>query len=257
MLGETEVTTRIPDTRQREYSADEETALSVLNLAQSEAELSKELEKLATCFGVERLDLARCSRLNLLNTSSVESDVGVPFFPGHEADAVQVTDGLPPLQKVLDQALMPAYPFSALTASGDLELIDLTELLSGRPVQTGATYLLSYPLEFVDRRYFLVVKILKRDIRLKLINGLNVLLSNLDQNLRRILSEYLFSPAKLSARERQVLRWCCQGKTSFEIAKILQLSEFTVNNYFANLTKKLGAANRSQAIAIGIFYQLF
>ena len=37
---------------------------------------------------------------------------------------------------------------------------------------------------------------------------------------------------KIGRRERQVLAWSSNGKTSYEIAKILDLSEHTINNYF-------------------------
>ena len=53
----------------------------------------------------------------------------------------------------------------------------------------------------------------------------------------------------LGNRERQCLDWTAQGKTSFEISKILDLSEHTVNNYIVSATRKLGASNRAHAIA--------
>lgn len=61
------------------------------------------------------------------------------------------------------------------------------------------------------------------------------------QNLRKSLV--------LGNRERQCLDWTAQGKTSFEISKILDLSEHTVNNYIVSATRKLGASNRAHAIA--------
>jgi len=56
----------------------------------------------------------------------------------------------------------------------------------------------------------------------------------------------------LGNRELQCLVWTAQGKTSFEIAKILNLSEHTVNNYIHIATRKLGATNRIHAIAKAI-----
>lgn len=61
------------------------------------------------------------------------------------------------------------------------------------------------------------------------------------QNLRKSLV--------LGNRERQCLDWTAQGKTSFEISKILDLSEHTVNNYIVSATRKLSASNRAHAIA--------
>ena len=56
----------------------------------------------------------------------------------------------------------------------------------------------------------------------------------------------------LGNREYQVLAWTSQGKTSYEISKILNLSENTVNNYVLNATKKLGASNRTHAVSKAI-----
>ena len=53
----------------------------------------------------------------------------------------------------------------------------------------------------------------------------------------------------LSQREFDCLNWTAAGKTSVEIASILDLSEHTVNHYLNRATKKLDAVNRTQAVA--------
>ncbi len=53
----------------------------------------------------------------------------------------------------------------------------------------------------------------------------------------------------LTAGEQRVLLWCGNGKTSFEISRILGLSEHTVNHYIASAVRKLDATNRTHAIA--------
>lgn len=53
----------------------------------------------------------------------------------------------------------------------------------------------------------------------------------------------------LTVGERRVLLWCGNGKTSFEISRILGLSEHTVNHYIASAVRKLDATNRTHAIA--------
>lgn len=53
----------------------------------------------------------------------------------------------------------------------------------------------------------------------------------------------------LNEREVDCLIWTSAGKTSAEIAEIMQLSEHTVNHYLNRATKKLGAVNRTQAVA--------
>lgn len=61
---------------------------------------------------------------------------------------------------------------------------------------------------------------------------------------------------KLGKRERQVLSWTSQGKTSFEISKILNLSEHTINNYITNAANKLGTNNRVHTVCRAIMLGL-
>lgn len=52
---------------------------------------------------------------------------------------------------------------------------------------------------------------------------------------------------KLTWREREILCWTAEGKTSYEIGEILTLSERTVNFHINNSVVKLGASNKTQA----------
>jgi two-component system, NarL family, response regulator DesR len=54
----------------------------------------------------------------------------------------------------------------------------------------------------------------------------------------------------LTDRERQALRLAAEGKTSFDIAGLLGLSEGTVRNYLSEAISKLGADNRIEAARI-------
>lgn len=53
----------------------------------------------------------------------------------------------------------------------------------------------------------------------------------------------------LTPREREVLVWICEGKTSDEIASILGISFKTVENHAQNVLEKLNVHNRAQAAA--------
>jgi DNA-binding CsgD family transcriptional regulator len=57
-------------------------------------------------------------------------------------------------------------------------------------------------------------------------------------------------PVSLSAREKEVVSWLKEGKSSWEISVILRISERTVNFHVYNVLRKLGAINRPQAVAI-------
>lgn len=54
---------------------------------------------------------------------------------------------------------------------------------------------------------------------------------------------------ELSPRESTVMEWVAAGKTYNEIAAIMGISYFTVKNHMGKIYTKLGACNRSEAIA--------
>lgn len=53
----------------------------------------------------------------------------------------------------------------------------------------------------------------------------------------------------LSERQIEILRWIYKGKTNWEIARILELSEDTVKYHVKYIRAKLGVTNRAQAVA--------
>ncbi|MGV7962619.1 helix-turn-helix transcriptional regulator [Photorhabdus tasmaniensis] len=60
----------------------------------------------------------------------------------------------------------------------------------------------------------------------------------------------------LSTREVEVIRWTCEGKTSAEIANILEISTRTVNFHINNVMEKLVVPNKVAAVAKAIAYNL-
>ncbi|MCT4656607.1 MAG: autoinducer binding domain-containing protein [Cohaesibacter sp.] len=57
-------------------------------------------------------------------------------------------------------------------------------------------------------------------------------------------------PAKVpTPREIECLKWASMGKTSWDISQILMISQHTADWYLASAAKKLGAVNRTQAVA--------
>ncbi|MBJ6766033.1 helix-turn-helix domain-containing protein [Myxococcaceae bacterium JPH2] len=63
--------------------------------------------------------------------------------------------------------------------------------------------------------------------------------------------------AVLTAREREVLRWAYEGKTSGDIRTLQCISERTVNFHINNTRLKLNATHKVQAVvkalALGLF----
>jgi LuxR family quorum sensing-dependent transcriptional regulator len=58
--------------------------------------------------------------------------------------------------------------------------------------------------------------------------------------------------AGLTAREREVLTWVAQGKSAWEIGEILGVAKRTIDEHTQTAMKKLGAANRTHAVAIAM-----
>jgi DNA-binding CsgD family transcriptional regulator len=56
----------------------------------------------------------------------------------------------------------------------------------------------------------------------------------------------------LTAREREVLTWISLGKSAWEIGEILGIAKRTVDEHAQTAARKLGAANRTQAVAIAV-----
>jgi LuxR family quorum sensing-dependent transcriptional regulator len=48
------------------------------------------------------------------------------------------------------------------------------------------------------------------------------------------------------------LNWVARGKSAWEIGEILKITKRTVDEHVQKATRKLGAANRTQAAAIAI-----
>lgn len=56
----------------------------------------------------------------------------------------------------------------------------------------------------------------------------------------------------LTDREREVLTWITSGKSDWEIGEILGISKRTVEKHAFTTIRKLGAANRTHAVAIAL-----
>jgi DNA-binding NarL/FixJ family response regulator len=60
----------------------------------------------------------------------------------------------------------------------------------------------------------------------------------------------------LSQREKEILNWLKNGKSSWDISVILGISERTVNFHIDNIKQKLNATSRTHAVAIAVENEL-
>jgi LuxR family quorum sensing-dependent transcriptional regulator len=56
----------------------------------------------------------------------------------------------------------------------------------------------------------------------------------------------------LTDREREVLHWAAVGKSAWEIGEILAIAERTVTDHVQSACRKLGAVNRTHAVALAM-----
>jgi len=73
----------------------------------------------------------------------------------------------------------------------------------------------------------------------------------------RALSLIDMPPAvRLTPREADVLQWIAEGKSDWEISKILHVSEHLVDKMARQIRMKFGAANRTQAVAQALRHRI-
>jgi LuxR family quorum sensing-dependent transcriptional regulator len=56
----------------------------------------------------------------------------------------------------------------------------------------------------------------------------------------------------LSEREREALQWAAEGKNDWEIGEVMNISEHGADKHLRSVRAKLGAINRTQAVAEAI-----
>jgi NarL family two-component system response regulator LiaR len=151
------------------------------------------------------------------------------MMPG--MDGVQVTETI--------RKEFPAVRVVALTSFADKELVQ-------RAVRAGATgYLLknaSMPqLAAAIRQAYA---------------GRATLSVEAAEALMAITAEPTTLGHDLTEREREVLAALGQGKTNFEIARHLAISESTARFHISNIYMKLGVSNRTEAVRLALRLEL-
>jgi LuxR family quorum sensing-dependent transcriptional regulator len=92
----------------------------------------------------------------------------------------------------------------------------------------------------------------KSDMTARVMPALHLIALYGFQRLHRLIGPPPDSRPQLTAREREVLAWAAQGKSAWEIGEILHIGKRTVDEHAQTACRKLGAANRTQAVAIAI-----
>jgi len=72
------------------------------------------------------------------------------------------------------------------------------------------------------------------------------------ERVRQISSMRAQKTSSLTPREREILTWIAAGKTAWEVGKILKIAKRTVEEHCQAAMQKLGAMNRTQAVALAV-----
>ena len=65
-----------------------------------------------------------------------------------------------------------------------------------------------------------------------------------------------FAKDQLTAREIEVLTWTARGMTAQQTGKMLSIAKRTVDEHAQNAIRKLGALNRTHAVALAVHKNL-
>ena len=91
---------------------------------------------------------------------------------------------------------------------------------------------------------------IERDARTETL--LELAVPHFHQALIRVLNKNVKKDIVLSPREKEVLKWLKQGKSTWDISMILSIGERTVKFHISNIMQKLNASGRTHAVAIAI-----
>jgi len=90
-------------------------------------------------------------------------------------------------------------------------------------------------------------------LRHDLVNGFHLFAHFFHLRMKDVISRRpVTSEFDLSPREREVLAWAADGKTAWETAQLLGVSERAIRLYTENAMNKLRAKTKTQAVAIAV-----
>jgi DNA-binding NarL/FixJ family response regulator len=122
------------------------------------------------------------------------------------------------------------------------------------------------PLSGIPEREQAILQLFEegRDLR-EIAAALHISVKNADSCRRQLILEHILPhllqaegdtaarpDMSLTHREKEILTWVKDGKSTGEIASVLNISRDTVKFHLKNIFQKLNATSRSQAIAVAI-----
>lgn len=95
------------------------------------------------------------------------------------------------------------------------------------------------------------------EVRTDLVNGFHLFAHYFHLRMKEVIAgRPVTSDYDLSRRETEVLQWAAEGKTAWETAKLVGVSERAIRLYTENAMSKLKAKTKTQAVAIAVRNQI-
>lgn len=208
------------------------------------------LDQFSHLFGFDGGFLLERNRLGALPVKA--SAIFNAKFASLELQAKDSAFDLKSLSKFVGVGGAKSQPYILLNEADDGDLAEVNIQFTDEVAQCRFDIILVPLLPIWSIDYVVGMRGKNIELSYELMGKIHIVARELKKALTRCRKKEFDALADLSKREQEVLVWTSQGKTSFEIAGILELSEHTINNYMANLINKLGATNRNHAVAIAI-----
>lgn len=162
-----------------------------------------------------------------------------------------------PVTLQLDQAQLPephVHLRDMLRAAGFQEMVAHGVSRPQRPNEIESFFVLASQGAAYSARHRLCLELLMPHM-----HSTWQRVQSLERELRELPPPQLARPAsgsQITERERQILSWLREGRSNPQIGETLGISALTVKNHVQKILRKLGAANRAQAVAIAISLNL-
>jgi LuxR family quorum sensing-dependent transcriptional regulator len=86
--------------------------------------------------------------------------------------------------------------------------------------------------------------------------ALHLLAVYVHDRMRALASDHQAERPQLTPRERDVMAWVARGKSAREVGEILGIAKRTVDEHVGTVARKLGASNRTEAVAMALLERL-
>ena len=220
-----------------------------LQHAQSDAELENLLSRVTEVAGC---DYSTCClrRVDttggfLTSIKSVDGNFPRDWLDLYNGNAHNIIRLLPAVPRDASRTIVWSQLFSQFAEQMDTRMLERAYDLG---LRDGVTLATASTHQGLGTLFSFSGSIIDHPARSALV--LSSLASALHTAVLRLAPRPASSDDHLTERERETLAWIQKGKTNWEIAQILGISERTVKFHVQNILSKLKASSRSHAVAL-------